>query len=261
MSRKIEVSTIPPEMARQWLNENYSLNRPINPRQVERLVRFMKEGNWTFDGAPIRFDKHGNLLDGQHRLTACIEADFPFQSVIIRGLEPESFFFMDQGTTRTASNNLAILGKSNTNHLAATGSWVLRYKKKKGQLQHLIERMDVVEFASNAPKLEECVAWASRHKFGPISTSLCAAILFVFREIDDAKAFEFMGDVAMGANLAKGSPALSFRNRIIAETSGRRQLAPSVTFAFAVVAWNAFRKGRALSKLHWREDEDFPTAI
>lgn len=260
MSVKIDTFYVTPATAKKWLEESNTKNRPICRAQVDRLVRFMKDGAWHFDGAPIRFDKFGNLLDGQHRLTACVEADFPFAAVVIKGLEPESFFFMDQNRPRSASDNLSIIGKTNTAHLAAAGSWVLRYKTKKGQLSPRAEKMDVVDFCSRTPKLESCVAWAA-HKRGLMSKSLMAALLFIFREIDDDQGLDFMAQITTGANLAEGSPALTFRNRVIAETSGRKRVDYTVVFAFAIYAWNSWRKGRQLKILRWNDGDDFPTAI
>lgn len=260
MSVKIETVYVTPSMAKKWIEENNTKNRPLSRAQVDRLVRFMKDGAWHFDGAPIRFDKFGNLLDGQHRLTACVEADFPFAAVVIKGLEPESFFFMDQNKPRSASDNLAILGKSCTTDFAAAGKWVLRYKTKKGQLNSYVEKMDVVEFCAQTPKLDACVSWASSKK-GLMPSSLVATLLYIFREINDEQAFDFMTQIITGANLSEGSPALTFRNRVIAENAGRRRANLTAVFAYAVYAWNAWRKGKQLKYLRWDEGSDFPTAI
>lgn len=260
MSVKIDTVYVTPSMAKKWIEENNTKNRPINRAQVDRLVNFMKDGAWHFDGAPIRFDKFGNLLDGQHRLTACIEADYPFTAVVVRGLEPESFFFMDQNKPRTASDNLSILGKTSTTLLAAAGNWVLRYKTKKGQLNRRVEKMDVVDFCAQTPKLETCAAWVCGKKVF-MSKSLLAAMYFIFREIDDDQALDFMNQIVTGANLAEGSPALTFRNRVIAESTGRKTPDYTSIFAYSIYAWNAWRKGKQLKVLRWNEGDDFPTAI
>jgi hypothetical protein len=34
----------------------------------------MTNGEWVFDGTPISFDKYGNLLNGQHRLSSVIKS-------------------------------------------------------------------------------------------------------------------------------------------------------------------------------------------
>lgn len=253
------IITVTPDIARDWLAANTS-NRPICKAHVERLSNFMKRGQWKFDGSPIRFAANGVLLDGQHRLMACIESGVSFVCAVVRGLDLEAFEFMDQGRIRSASDNLAVAGKANTTLLAASGSWALRYKQKKGQLAPRIERTDVVAFCLENPLLEECVAWAANKKLS-IPASLAAAAMFVFREIDNDAGCDFMSKIHTGAGLSDGDPALTFRNRMIAETAGRKLLDNTVAFAFAVFAWNAHRKSQNLKILRWAVGAEFPTAI
>ncbi|MBK9316921.1 MAG: hypothetical protein IPM55_22145 [Acidobacteria bacterium] len=256
---KQSIVTVTPDIARDWLAANTN-NRPMCKAHVERLSNFMKRGQWKFDGSPIRFAANGALLDGQHRLMACIESGVSFRAAVIRGLDLEAFEFMDQGRIRSASDNLSVAGKVNTTLLAAAGSWVLRYKQKRGQLAPRIERTDVVSFCLKAPLLEECVAWAA-HKRLSIPASLAAAAMFVFREIDNEAGYDFLCKIHTGAGLSDGDPALTFRNRMIAETAGRKLLDNQVAFAFAIFAWNAHRKSSPLKLLRWAVGSDFPTAI
>ncbi|NUN01320.1 MAG: hypothetical protein HUU41_09415 [Bryobacteraceae bacterium] len=63
---------ITPELARQWLERNVR-NRPISENTVIAYGLDMLEGRWQYDGAPIRFDTDGNLIDGQHRLSRLLK--------------------------------------------------------------------------------------------------------------------------------------------------------------------------------------------
>src|ERR1044072_4271424 len=46
-------------------------NRPIREAHLEKLARDMRTpGAWLFNGDTLRFDRDGNLLDGQHRMLA-----------------------------------------------------------------------------------------------------------------------------------------------------------------------------------------------
>ena len=66
---------ITPEMALEILTHKNFKNRPIKKAQLRRLIKAIKADEWIVTNQGISFDPEGNLLDGQHRLHACIEAN------------------------------------------------------------------------------------------------------------------------------------------------------------------------------------------
>jgi len=84
-------------------------NRSINTRRVAEYARAMRDGEWGL-GDPLMIDKHGKLLNGQHRLSAVIRYGKPVSFVVIKGLEPESKIYIDTGMSRTVAQVLAIRG-------------------------------------------------------------------------------------------------------------------------------------------------------
>jgi len=64
--------TITPQQARHWLEHNNNHNRHLNPTTVKKYASDMREGNWQMNSMPIVFSDTGQLLDGQHRLAACV---------------------------------------------------------------------------------------------------------------------------------------------------------------------------------------------
>lgn len=73
--------TITPEVARLMLSRNFR-NRRINERRVQILTSDILKGNWTDTPQPIAVDSDGNLLDGQHRLTAVVKANMPVKMTV-----------------------------------------------------------------------------------------------------------------------------------------------------------------------------------
>lgn len=65
---------ITPDMARIMLLNN-PRNRPLNKKRVSTLVHDVRCGQWTDSPSPISLNDKGELLDGQHRLTAIAEAN------------------------------------------------------------------------------------------------------------------------------------------------------------------------------------------
>ena len=111
-----EIIVITPDMAKQWLEHNKK-NRKVTGSTVAKYARDIKEGRWQITGDAIRFDTNKNLIDGQHRLLACVKADMPFSTAVTYGLPPEAQDVMDMGKMRSAGDVLSLHGLHNTNAL------------------------------------------------------------------------------------------------------------------------------------------------
>ena len=81
-----KVTTITPEMAREWLKKNMHNNRPVLKATVHNYARQMRCGTWNLTHQGIAFDQNGELVDGQHRLSAIIEANVPVKMNVTYGL-------------------------------------------------------------------------------------------------------------------------------------------------------------------------------
>lgn len=95
---RIEQETITPEMAKEYLAFN-TINRPLRMRVVEGLMRDMKSGKFKLTHQGIAFDSCGNLIDGQHRLTACALSGVPITTLVAR--ECDDVEHIDKGAKRT----------------------------------------------------------------------------------------------------------------------------------------------------------------
>ena len=82
---------ITPEIAEAWLTQNNN-NRPVSAGVIRKYARDMRADKWLFTGDAIRFDKNKNLIDGQHRLMACIAAETPFRTTASSTASSESRF-------------------------------------------------------------------------------------------------------------------------------------------------------------------------
>lgn len=98
----MKVETITPEIAKVYLEHNTN-NRKENKGHVAFLAKQMSAGEWQMNGEAIVFDKDGNLSNGQHRLKACILANVPFTTAVVRGVEPKAFSTFDSGYKRSSS--------------------------------------------------------------------------------------------------------------------------------------------------------------
>jgi hypothetical protein len=89
------VETIGPDRAETYLAANRG-NRNIVQAHVASLARDIRNGQWMFNAQPICFSRSGRLLNGQHRLSAVLEASQPIEVLVMRGLPEEAFTTYDK---------------------------------------------------------------------------------------------------------------------------------------------------------------------
>lgn len=98
---------VTPEMATKWLEGN-THNRGVSDKWVSELAADMKGGRWRQSHQGIAFDDDGQLIDGQHRLFAVIEAETPVLMQVTRGLPIETQMVVDAGRKRTVLDVMKI---------------------------------------------------------------------------------------------------------------------------------------------------------
>ena len=111
MSIKVRTKTITPAVAQAMLQTSAELgaiNRKLNNRHVELYANEIRANRWKLNGDAIRLDADGRILDGQHRLHACVLAGIPFQTIVMTGVEADTFDTMDCGRVRTTSQVLQL---------------------------------------------------------------------------------------------------------------------------------------------------------
>ena len=124
---------INPEQAKKLLDWNTN-NRRVKKGLVAHLARDMKNGQWHYTGEPLIFSAN-RLLDGQHRLIACVEADVSFRTSITFGVDDAAFAYIDAGATRSPGDVFEMYGVKNARNMAAATKIVHAYKT--GQLAGL----------------------------------------------------------------------------------------------------------------------------
>lgn len=125
----MKLVTVTPDMARDFLARNMS-NRKLNSTHVQRLAADMAEGRWKLNGETLKFDIDGQMVDGQHRSAAAIQANTSFVTYIIDNLGADVRLNIDLGKPRTSADHLALLDISNGYAKAATAAAVHMYKTK-----------------------------------------------------------------------------------------------------------------------------------
>lgn len=105
----IQLVTITPGMAEEMLKRNIA-NRKVNQANVNRIAADMATGNYRINGETIKISSNGEILDGQHRLLACIKSGVPFKSYIVYNVEREAIGTIDMGKGRSVADSLNVMG-------------------------------------------------------------------------------------------------------------------------------------------------------
>lgn len=100
------IETVTPEYAKHLLALSKG-NRPISQSHVNWLKRLMSSGQFILTHQGIAIDKNNVLVDGHHRLMACIQANTPIQLSITYGVG-DIYHYLDQGKNRNLSDLLRI---------------------------------------------------------------------------------------------------------------------------------------------------------
>lgn len=100
---------VTPAKAEAWLQHNVE-NRPLRESTVEGLKAAYQRGEYVITHQGVAFDEDGNLIDGQHRLTAISQmpAGFVARMYVTTGLSKKAFKAIDIGSKRTAGDVLRV---------------------------------------------------------------------------------------------------------------------------------------------------------
>lgn len=141
------VIKITPDMAKTMLERNMKNNRPVLKSTVHSYARMMKNGNWNLTHQGIAFDEQGELIDGQHRLHAIIEANTPVNMLVTYNVHhaPGEIFTIDMGRKRTYSN-IALMSGIDDPVFRYTGPSVSAYIRYKIPGAHRADPAEIVDY-------------------------------------------------------------------------------------------------------------------
>jgi hypothetical protein len=222
----------------------------------------MRAGRWKLNGESVIFDSADRLLDGQHRLWACIESQRPFETVVVFGADPEAFTTIDQGRHRSPADHLVVAGVAggdkHTKVLAAAAGAIYRYRHNMLFNQGRLPPEDIVGLVREEPAIATWVQEALRAGVGLKGFAApVAAVTYIGSCRHQEAAQAFMQRWCTGANLELGSPILTLRQRVLSRPP--TQLWERLFLAASV--WNAFAQQRPLLKMGSIRGDKFPRIV
>lgn len=149
---------VSPAQARVWLDGHNTKNRNLSLRNADKIKQDLAADRFIFTGDPIRFDKEGALVDGQHRLHCIANSDKTVWLLVIEGLDMEAVDRIDQGLVRSVPDILQMTNRHVTNTTTCVSiANVVSYGDP-----------ETTELCRNRAKLADYV-WARREDFQPLA--------------------------------------------------------------------------------------------
>lgn len=218
-------------------------NRNISRAHVAGLVADILGGAWKVNGDAIRFSTEGDLLDGQHRLTACIQAGAPIETLIVTGLDPTARQTMDRGARRTIGQHLSMMGVPNANSVASTA-------RELAGLALGIRNTVPLTVAETVAVAEANPDLMRRHSEvraqRVITSSLLTAATYVIEEDGGPDAADaWLAAWVRGVPAYEGDPAHVLREQLIRAKGGTKSIRTNVLRALMASAINAAQRNEA----------------
>ena len=252
---EITVEKITPTRAAEMLTHNET-NRRLERRRVDNLVQEFCAGNWKLNGDAIRFYTNGDLADGQHRLTACVESGVSFLTVIIRGVPLPAMPTIDRGRSRTRNDVLKLQGMTNTERLSGSLRYIVGFLKHGDPLRSGSQQFQKTIFSDQAmfELLEEYPGiidaaegiGAYQRAMRILTPSTATALYFMFRTLDEDDADRFFLDLDTGVGLTAVDPVYRLRERLMRDRADMTRRGPQLYhhwMKLAGAAWNMRRRG------------------
>jgi hypothetical protein len=266
---KAEVVEITPELAAELLKRNVK-NRTLSPKKLKIYVEDMKNGKWVLNGETIQFNKKGELINGQHRLTAVILSGVTIFVLVVTGVEDErAFATIDQGLMRGAHTVLQLKGVKNAKRMESISKKLMLWDTAEHKenfttlagksfsitaiAEYYEEHKEEIDFIyeqfKDAAILRTCKAY----------TGVFVALILCYR-YSPKETLTFIEKFKTGANLSENNPILLLRNKLthvtVKDTGRRWELE---VMAMIIKSFNNFVTGKTSKLLRWNiENEKFP---
>lgn len=262
------VETITPKKALKYLEAN-THNRRVRKKTVNFYARQMREGDWDLTGEPIIFSNEDVLLNGQHRLYACIEANTSFKTFVVRGAPDTSFAKIDQNIPRQAGDIVGREGYTQSVRKAAASRIILSMlevqDKPAGERPALNTKRSHAETLEFVQGHDELLSEGCAIIIKDDGLSICrppavfVGLYVAFALKNRKRAREFFKQIVSGEILERNDPSARLRQLLISSMSQpnvkrKKQWIMAVT----IKAWNLFLQDKQVRQLKFGENENWP---
>lgn len=209
---------ITPEKAQFYLDKNLPTNRGISMSRVSSYADDMLSGNWSDNCTTIKFNSAGDLIDGQHRLSAIVKSGKTVSMWVARGVDENAFKTVDTGYIRSGKQIIKMDNDPDELKKHPTIIAIIRFlfrvygsnrRPTISQIYECIEsNRDLLEWYYSVSPLKDTNA--------PVVYPITALALHLYG-VSDEDIFGFV-NAAIYNNFDSGKPASSYKHAVQAET-------------------------------------------
>lgn len=234
-NERISMRTITPEKAQEYLRLNRE-NRALSDEHKHMIAKDIKNGHWMLNAQPICFtgdpdapdayEEGVRLLNGQHRLHGCIEADMPIEVPIAKFIPEAAFATFDAHTKKM---RLKTGAEADDRVLAASAR--LQWKEDNS--------IEIFSTGIN-PTASEILQTIEKHKgmsdaypkartmkhVG--SAGIMTYLIYHVRNDRPDLAEDFLEGLRTGENLQSRDPILSARTKIVGTRTAKKGVKISI---------------------------------
>jgi hypothetical protein len=271
------VETISPSTAAVYLATNTENQRRLQGTLVAKYRSDLLARRWSLTGEAIKFDTNGALVDGQHRLTALVQAGkqdpyVKLRTLVVRGLAPEVMADLDQGAARTLSDHFTIIGATPTGttafvvasvtritHAWMFGRWTPKQRASKPELREWFDdQKDHILAASVTATSAKSRGLDSL--FQSVTGGLVWGALHAGHPLDVPR--DWLLALANFQTTGEGDPKRALLSRMARRKTGNEDLTDRDLLHMTVHAFNADLAGRRVHKLQIpRSDRTNPVVV
>ena len=244
----VEVCTIGPEQASQWLRCNKN-NRPVRRTHVNFLAQEILNGNWQLNGQAIVIADDEQVLDGQHRLMAIIEAGKEIKTLVVYGISPMAFRTIDTGAVRTGADALCLhfvdINQGTLRAVATAVQWCVALEKQSLNSKVKIGNTGIIEYVQKHMSMIQCAdtiqSWP--HDARPMSVGSGTALFEMFNRKKPELAQDFMRKLYTGEKLERTDVEYLLRATFIRDAQRSTKYPQQTKMRMVIKGWNWRRRG------------------
>jgi hypothetical protein len=242
----LAIETVTPAMAARYLTHN-TLNRKIVAAHVDAIARDIRAGNWMMNAQPICFARDGRLLNGQHRLSAVIQAGESIEVPVMRGLPEEAYATYDIHAKKGPQLGAGFENFGDRPLVAAAAVLLWKRELKPSGIRNAKPTpSEVMKIVEQHPRLLELRTFGRKMiEFGRGSVLAYAAYCI---ERDDPELGRiFLERFETGADLPRGHLILELRKRM--QILRRERVSQDDQLKEMLAAWGRFKENPDLDRL------------
>jgi hypothetical protein len=261
------VRWITPDDAKEWLPHVPDYQRTPKSRSLKDFTADMREGYWIKGVPTIVFDRNGDLIDGQHVLSALIASDLDkILCLVVINRWPDAYLGYDLGIKRSLADNL----KGETVAPAPVGrvlnvlqQWFKSVYEGTGYMKaregsiRLAGRRGRELLAANPGIEAHLFPNPFRTNRGYRSVAAMHAASYRLHQIDPEMAKKFFHCFTTEEDMTAGHPVLALRKRF-RDMKENERLRSGPTLALILNAWELFVTHQKVARLPFRMGQPFP---